>query len=46
MNPTPRSRGVQIAHPSLTELGGLMYDPENLRIMSAMQYALSSESPR
>lgn len=45
MNPTPRLRGVQIVHLGLTELGGLMYGPENLRIMSAMEYVLSSESP-
>ncbi|MEN4829145.1 S-type pyocin [Pseudomonas sp. P39-UII1] len=33
----------QISHLSPPEFGGLMYDADNLRIMSVMQYALSSE---
>lgn len=36
-------RSYQICHLSPPEFGGLMYDADNLRIMSAMQYALSSE---
>ena len=38
-------RSYQICHLNPPECGGLMYDAENLRIMSAMQYALSSETP-
>lgn len=36
-------RSYQICHLTPPEFGGLMYDADNLRIMSAMQYALSSE---
>ncbi|WP_043197999.1 S-type Pyocin [Pseudomonas putida] len=38
-------RSYQICHLAPPEWGGLMYDAENLRIMSAMQYTLSSEMP-
>ena len=38
-------RSYQICHLNPPQWGGLMYDAENLRIMSAMQYALSSETP-
>ncbi|MFK0091284.1 S-type pyocin [Pseudomonas sp. NPDC090592] len=38
-------RSYQIIHLHLPEWGGLMYDAANLRIMSAIQYALSSEAP-
>ncbi|MHC6224125.1 S-type pyocin [Pseudomonas sp. X10] len=38
-------RSYQILHLTPPEFGGLMYDADNLRIMSAMQYALSSEVP-
>lgn len=36
-------RFYQICHLTPPELGGAMYDADNLRIMSALQYALSSE---
>ncbi|MFJ2985041.1 MULTISPECIES: S-type pyocin [unclassified Pseudomonas] len=36
-------RSYQICHLTPPEFGGLMYDADNLRIMSVMQYALSSE---
>ena len=36
-------RSYQLCHLAPPVLGGLMYDADNLRIMSAMQYALSSE---
>ncbi|WEK31921.1 MAG: S-type pyocin [Candidatus Pseudomonas phytovorans] len=38
-------RSYQIIHLHLPEWGGLMNDAANLRIMSTMQYALSSEAP-
>ena len=38
-------RNYQICHIDPPTLGGAMYDAENLRIMSALQYALSSEMP-
>ncbi|WP_236193447.1 S-type pyocin [Pseudomonas faucium] len=36
-------RNYQICHIDPPTVGGAMYDAENLRIMSALQYALSSE---
>ncbi|HGA2319400.1 TPA: S-type pyocin [Pseudomonas putida] len=36
-------RSYQICHLDLPEFGGALYDADNLRIMSALQYALSSE---
>ncbi|MFJ4155797.1 S-type pyocin [Pseudomonas sp. NPDC089752] len=36
-------RNYQICHIDPHTLGGTLYDAENLRIMSALQYALSSE---
>jgi len=36
-------RSYQICHLTPPEFGGLRYDADNLRIMSVMQYALSSE---
>jgi len=36
-------RSYQICHLTPPEFGGLMYAADNLRIMSVMQYALSSE---
>lgn len=36
-------RSYQISHLTPPEFGGLMYDADNLRIMSVMQYAFSSE---
>ncbi|SNB74624.1 MULTISPECIES: S-type Pyocin [unclassified Pseudomonas] len=38
-------RCYRLCHLNPPEWGGPMYDAENLRIMSAMQYALSSETP-
>ncbi|MFZ5936161.1 S-type pyocin [Pseudomonas putida] len=36
-------RDYQVCHLDPPAFGGAMYDAENLRIMSALQYALSSE---
>ncbi|WP_060508573.1 S-type pyocin [Pseudomonas sp. NBRC 111124] len=36
-------RDYQVCHLDPPASGGAMYDAENLRIMSALQYALSSE---
>ncbi|WP_371870313.1 S-type pyocin [Pseudomonas urethralis] len=36
-------RNYQICHLDPPAFGGAMYDAENMRIMSALQYALSSE---
>lgn len=36
-------RSYEICHLNPPHLGGAVYDMDNLRIMSAMQYALSSE---
>ncbi|MDD2154404.1 MULTISPECIES: S-type pyocin [Pseudomonas] len=36
-------RNFEICHLDSPAFGGAMYDAENLRIMSALQYALSSE---
>lgn len=36
-------RNYQICHLDPPAFGGAMYDAENLQIMSALQYALSSE---
>ncbi|MCI0912716.1 S-type pyocin [Pseudomonas putida] len=36
-------RNYQLCHLDPPTLGGAMYDAENLRIMSVLQYALSSE---
>ncbi|PVZ41987.1 S-type pyocin [Pseudomonas sp. CC120222-01a] len=36
-------RSYQLCHLNPPEFGGGIYDAENLRIMSALQYALSSE---
>lgn len=36
-------RSYQISHLDSPEFGGALYDADNLRIMSALQYALSTE---